>query len=248
MSYYPNQLPPLPEGWVQDYDQRANHPFWVDTRANPPRSIWVHPYEDEQFLREHPDIRDRLAAASASANPNLAPPPYTPRRHSFSGQGGSKNEYLNVDDSRYATSQPGSPSQGGSSSKSFLSNLMGKPQQQQQQYGYNQNGNAGYGQYQPPQGNPTSSGRKYLPLLGGMAGGLLLGDLLGGGGHHHGGLFGGGSGQTGGGGMFGGPFGGGFGGGGGGPFGGGFGGGGGGPFGGGFGGGPFGCGGGPGRF
>lgn len=40
----------LPEGWARSFDVETQHQFFVDTRANPPRSIWVHPYDDEQFL------------------------------------------------------------------------------------------------------------------------------------------------------------------------------------------------------
>jgi hypothetical protein len=40
----------LPEGWVRQYDTKEHHQFFVDTRANPPRSIWHHPYDDEQYL------------------------------------------------------------------------------------------------------------------------------------------------------------------------------------------------------
>lgn len=54
----------------------------VDTNTEPPRSIWVHPYEDERFLREHPELRERLARELRTSD---QPPPYTPRRHSFSG-------------------------------------------------------------------------------------------------------------------------------------------------------------------
>ncbi|PIL31568.1 hypothetical protein GSI_06270 [Ganoderma sinense ZZ0214-1] len=72
----------LPDGWVREVDPKTRHPFWVDTSAEPPRSIWVHPYEDEQFLREHPDIRECLARELRTSD---QPPPYTPRRHSFSG-------------------------------------------------------------------------------------------------------------------------------------------------------------------
>ena len=32
----------------------------VDTKANPPRSIFVHPYKDEQYLDEHPEVREKL--------------------------------------------------------------------------------------------------------------------------------------------------------------------------------------------
>ena len=79
----------------------------VDTRAKPPRSIWVHPYEDEQFLREHPDIRDRLARE----RPSDVPPPYSSRRHSYSGS--PSGSHLNVpersDAMRTSISQPGTP-------------------------------------------------------------------------------------------------------------------------------------------
>ncbi|CAE6478161.1 unnamed protein product, partial [Rhizoctonia solani] len=47
---------PLPKGWVRDYDHANKHHFYVDTTANPLRSIWVHPFEDEQFQREHPEL------------------------------------------------------------------------------------------------------------------------------------------------------------------------------------------------
>lgn len=40
----------LPPGWVRQYDSKNSHQFFVDTRANPPRSIWHHPYDDETFL------------------------------------------------------------------------------------------------------------------------------------------------------------------------------------------------------
>ncbi|KAH7912584.1 hypothetical protein BJ138DRAFT_769532 [Hygrophoropsis aurantiaca] len=75
---------PLPSGWRQEYDLDQDHPYWVDTTANPPRAIWVHPYEDEQFLSEHPEIRKKIEKlGSASLD---EPPPYErARRHSFSG-------------------------------------------------------------------------------------------------------------------------------------------------------------------
>ncbi|KAI0830720.1 hypothetical protein BC628DRAFT_1355309 [Trametes gibbosa] len=101
----------LPSGWVEEYDQKTKHPFWVDTTARPPRAIWVHPFEDEQFLREHPDVRDRLAR-DHRATPSEAPPPYTPRRHSYSGSSShTSGSHLNVptEDRRNAHSQPGTP-------------------------------------------------------------------------------------------------------------------------------------------
>ena len=53
----------------------------VDTKADPPRSIWVHPYEDEQFLREHPDIREKVA--SKYEPPPGPPPPAGSRTSSY---------------------------------------------------------------------------------------------------------------------------------------------------------------------
>ena len=41
---------PLPEGWVRQFDEKSHHQFFVDTKSNPPRSIWHHPYDDEQYL------------------------------------------------------------------------------------------------------------------------------------------------------------------------------------------------------
>ena len=63
---------PLPIGWVQKMDDAMNRPFYVsarllyqirytqapqiDTTAKPPRPTWVHPYEDEKYLSEHPEV------------------------------------------------------------------------------------------------------------------------------------------------------------------------------------------------
>lgn len=40
----------LPEGWIRQFDANQHHQFFVDTRADPPRSIWHHPYDDEEYL------------------------------------------------------------------------------------------------------------------------------------------------------------------------------------------------------
>lgn len=50
-----DMLRPLPKGWIRQYDPSTHHNFFVDTLANPPRSIWVHPYDDEQYQRQHPE-------------------------------------------------------------------------------------------------------------------------------------------------------------------------------------------------
>ena len=40
----------LPPGWVRQYDAKEHHQFFVNTKADPPRSIWHHPYDDDQYL------------------------------------------------------------------------------------------------------------------------------------------------------------------------------------------------------
>lgn len=40
----------LPPGWVRSFDPESQHQFFVDTKATPPRSIWTHPYDDDEFL------------------------------------------------------------------------------------------------------------------------------------------------------------------------------------------------------
>lgn len=77
----------------------------VDTKAKPPRSIWVHPYEDEQFLKEHPEIKARLAKANDHLSPDDAPPAYAPRRHSYSGPSASSSS----PDIRSSISNSGTP-------------------------------------------------------------------------------------------------------------------------------------------
>lgn len=42
---------PLPDGWVRQWDNKEKHQFFVDTKADPPRSTWVHPHDDETYLR-----------------------------------------------------------------------------------------------------------------------------------------------------------------------------------------------------
>ena len=83
----------LPAGWVRQYDGKSQHQFFVDTKANPPRSIWHHPYDDdtylktlsteereriEQFQRQHPSREDIIDADSDVDDPHHEPrlPPY----------------------------------------------------------------------------------------------------------------------------------------------------------------------------
>lgn len=60
----------------------------VDTKGDPPRSIWTHPYNDEQYLDEHPDARNKvLGSNSFGSDASLPlPSPKALRRHSFNGR------------------------------------------------------------------------------------------------------------------------------------------------------------------
>ncbi|KAI9639185.1 uncharacterized protein MKK02DRAFT_39475 [Dioszegia hungarica] len=50
----------LPSGWVRCFDPAQEHHFYVDTATK--RSIWVHPYDDPEYLQSLPDTHP--------ANPN----------------------------------------------------------------------------------------------------------------------------------------------------------------------------------
>lgn len=62
----------------------------VDTKATPPRSTWVHPYEDEQYLSEHPEVREKVGKRHSAVGDNLKPPVDESRRHSFGGEGSER--------------------------------------------------------------------------------------------------------------------------------------------------------------
>lgn len=62
---------PLPPGWIRQFDPKEQHQFFVDTKANPPRSIWIHPYDDEQFLSTlSPEERKRHTRMKRSVTLN----------------------------------------------------------------------------------------------------------------------------------------------------------------------------------
>lgn len=53
----------LPEGWIRQFDVKENHQFYVNTKSDPPRSIWHHPYDDDEFLASIPsEERERIQA------------------------------------------------------------------------------------------------------------------------------------------------------------------------------------------
>lgn len=59
---------PLPPGWVRQFDPQEQHQYFVDTTKNPPRSIWVHPYDDPEYLSTlSPEERKKHARLHRSA-------------------------------------------------------------------------------------------------------------------------------------------------------------------------------------
>ena len=73
-------------------DADLHSPQKVDTKAIPPRSIWTHPYEDEEYLKAHPDIREKINIGGfGGSESNLSPPSFeeSQRRHSFTGASSS---------------------------------------------------------------------------------------------------------------------------------------------------------------
>lgn len=62
---------PLPHGWIRQYDPQNHHQFFVDTNPEPPRSIWCHPYDDEQYMNSL-DAKERQKIKSTLRVPSQA--------------------------------------------------------------------------------------------------------------------------------------------------------------------------------
>jgi len=97
-----DELRELPPGWIRSYDAQENHQFFVDTTANPPRSIWVHPYDDDEYLstlsaeerQQHSRMRrtmtlEDLAAEDSDVEGHEQPPA---RGHTAAGSAGSSSQ------------------------------------------------------------------------------------------------------------------------------------------------------------
>lgn len=64
----------LPKGWVRSYDPESHHQFFVDTTKDPPRSIWVHPYDDDEYLGSlSSEERERIEEESMRHPPDSQP-------------------------------------------------------------------------------------------------------------------------------------------------------------------------------
>ncbi|TDL28596.1 hypothetical protein BD410DRAFT_893577 [Rickenella mellea] len=212
-----NDNRPLPYGWVKQFDSNYNRPFYVDTKATPPRSIWVHPYEDEQYLRDHPEVREKIGRPSSAEGYRPPPGPPTPQRPASyngdadKGKPGSSTGKLQKDkrgffgklkDKAVGTKEereaarlaeqrmmeerrrrmqeaaaqgrfpqgPGYPQQAGFSQGGFHQGYP-QPGYYPQQYGAPA--------FAPPQRRAGFGGGGFgVPLLGGLAGGLLLGEAF----------------------------------------------------------------------
>ncbi|KAF9010362.1 hypothetical protein BDZ89DRAFT_1167735 [Hymenopellis radicata] len=189
---------PLPNGWIKEFDQ-SGHPFYVDTHAVPPRSIWTHPYEDEQFLREHPGVREKVGSSTPHqySAPDGPPPghasasKYAPPKGKRGFFGRLKDKAIGTKEEREAEKQRTAMLQEQRRQQYAASRPMsGFAPAQPAPYGYQQGG-MGMGGMMPMGGSRMGGmgggrrrggmGGMALPLAGGLVGGLLLGDALDGG-------------------------------------------------------------------
>ncbi len=56
---------------------------------DPARAIWTHPYDDEQYLREHPEVREKVESRAGQQHDSKYSSRSIPRRHSFHGHDGT---------------------------------------------------------------------------------------------------------------------------------------------------------------
>ncbi|GAB1517769.1 hypothetical protein RhiTH_000819 [Rhizoctonia solani] len=171
---------------------------WVDTKTNPPRSIWVHPFEDEQFQREHPELFKQSR-----------PPPSRPGENAVAGpsntEGGTPEKKGFIQKMKDKAAEHAAKKEEERKQREQLQReavqryvmrrqqLLQQGQQQQQQHTYGQGSlygppnTYGYGRYPPPgvaYGGRRRGGNMALPLMGGLAGGMLLGSMLDGDGYY----------------------------------------------------------------
>jgi len=93
---------PLPEGWIRQWDPESKHHFYVDTKANPPRTIWNHPYEDREWLESQghhvpgSDTEDEADAPGDSKAKSRGLTPSPNRGESSRGLFHSGNQNINT--------------------------------------------------------------------------------------------------------------------------------------------------------
>ncbi|KAF8213183.1 hypothetical protein K438DRAFT_1902360 [Mycena galopus ATCC 62051] len=192
---------PLPNGWISQVDPNSGHRFYVDTKATPPRSIWVHPLEDEQYLREHPDAREKSSAADEKAPRYSAPPTpaATPGAGSSSDRAGyaspsgpkKKHGFLDKMKEKFVGTEEEREQERRHKAETKRQMMLLREQRHQEMLAQQA---AAYQQQQREQQLYAEQQRAYgqqaqyapqqyaygmaMPLLGGLAGGLLLGEAL----------------------------------------------------------------------
>ncbi|GAA6049302.1 hypothetical protein JCM3770_005930 [Rhodotorula araucariae] len=118
---------PLPEGWRREFDRNSEHFFYVDTKANPPRSIWSHPLDDPDFLRANPEIAQKYAP----------PPGAPPGDSSTSSSGGTTPAHSSSADEKHRHSFGRGEGDDGHKKGETLRKSRPVQQQQQQQQQHN---------------------------------------------------------------------------------------------------------------
>ncbi|KAJ6621603.1 hypothetical protein B0H10DRAFT_2016606 [Mycena sp. CBHHK59/15] len=191
---------PLPYGWIKELDAASGHSFYVDTKATPPRSIWVHPLEDEQYLIEHPEAREKARPdhkSTPSYSAPSTPPVGSSDRAAYAAPAGKPEKrglFSKLKDKAIGTKEERELEKRHKAEErrqmlevslclvaslyAEYQQLRERPQQQMyaQQYGQPQYApQYGYAPQQQQQRSGFGGGGMALPLLGGLAGGLLLG-------------------------------------------------------------------------
>jgi len=86
---------PLPEGWIRQFDATSQHHYYVDTRTSPPRSIWNHPLEDDEYLDSHSHHDSDSESGDDEAPPRYDDMKKTPAAVSPPVGGPSNSSYSN---------------------------------------------------------------------------------------------------------------------------------------------------------
>ncbi|KAG8906614.1 hypothetical protein FRB99_006484 [Tulasnella sp. 403] len=171
---------PLPAGWIRQFDSASAHHFYVDTQSNPPRSIWVHPLDDEQYIREH------------YANPASGP---SPGHQGDNSKPQRKGLFGRLRDKAMGSREEKTVQRERDEEKRRREFLERRRLLAEQQHEANRGPffqqpsplytagyrNTGFPAPSGPYGRRRMGGGMGMPLFGGLAGGLLLGDMMNGG-------------------------------------------------------------------
>ena len=108
-----DELRPLPPGWIRQFDAKEGHQFFVDTKANPPRSIWVHPHDDQEYLSTlSSEERERIQEAEEAMHRPLTPASIDEKPH--------RDEKHHKPSESYPSDLPARPSQSTQGGKKAL--------------------------------------------------------------------------------------------------------------------------------